>query len=221
MVFVLLSQVFLHIFRSWHIYKPFNSSFSVPCSFVVLFSWEIFLISFQGWAVCGAHISCAGSKGSGAWCGTRILQKENPFLCDTYWLWITRMGLVFFLQDCVSASTCLQCCPFSICCRSSVYPVFRPLSIGVIPCVDVDSVCFSEKVHDLPVSPSWTLKTLNSCSVGMCLFRSTRFLEFSVSSDKVQIRIHWILHEHILCQKWRCIFTSSLGTFFGGLKHVT
>lgn len=145
-------------------------------------------------------------------------RRKNPFLCDTYWLWITRMGLVFFLAGlCLCLFYLSQCCPFSICCRSSVYPVFRPLSIGVIPCVDVDSVCFSEKVHDLPVSPSWTLKTLNSCSVGMCLFRSTLISRvFSITrqgSNQDSLNTAWT---HFV-PKMTLYIHFSLGTFFEAL----
>ena len=135
--------------------------------------------------------------------------------CESSWrVW-------FFFFSLIGRYLCLfylsQCCPFSTCCRSPVYPVFRPLSIGVVPCVDVDPLCLWEKVQDLPVSPSWTLQTLNTGSVGMCLFISTLISRvFNITrqvSNQDSLNTVWthfvlkiVVHIHF-----------SLGTFFEAL----
>lgn len=84
MVFVLLSQVFLHIFRSGkYAHKPFNSSSSVPCSSVFL---EIFLISFQGELFGGPISPVQALRLQVPGVELEYSRGKNPFLCDTYWM---------------------------------------------------------------------------------------------------------------------------------------
>ena len=114
--------------------KPFKSKFSIFCSSVVFLG--IFLIGFQN-QVLGAYLSCAGSRGLGAWCGAWILCSQGKYIClyNLSCLWIAEVGVFFFFP---LQRPSLRLLPallsfFTFCCGDSVHLVFRSLLGRVTP----------------------------------------------------------------------------------------